>query len=867
MDSHGKASVLGIHQTNDGLKPGKDGNEEKENNAVYRSANYENENGEHYNGGMEEYYQGEEQHYDKNFEGNSKHNKTEEVERGGDGGNGEYELEGNSKNNLNSELLRNVSNKKKKNKYEGMYKGKMEKEKTNVGEKESTPYCSFNDYEEAGGGSQNGENGEVRTNENGYNHHHNPNDENRNNRERFDSIDEEKGEKALNKDKLKKIEKKKKMMMERSKKKKKENVDDKKFSEVYNSIYENLKKKKGNKKNNDNNCDDDEKNYTNKNDFYEINYASSDNVNSISSVDDDSLFNDDVLKKYIIGQVLNIMRTSFHWAITSFLLFSLFDHFSIFYVYRLVSFLTLFFFTPISIYLVKSRSIKFFLIATNTVRLIVWGFCIPALYTIYRDEIKKYYINRFYEFLFALLLFIDNIQVNISNLIDIDNNGIDFLSKKYHLKITEKSKRKFLTLHQFFFDASFIVVNPLIIFIMYLFSCFFNETYLRDVFIYLSSFIFAVITILSLVVYTMGLEEAEKKLKKNNSKQYSTFYESQNTAEENSIEDDDDDVDGMLESGNYNKHLQGEGNKDGNDNVHENRNGNDHRNENDNVHHRDNENDFEKYYARHNNKEEKYITYNNYPNIYNDQTKKYLTERSNIDYENYDGFEHMSLKNQYKKQFYEFYDNVIRIKNDNMLLFYVCSLSYLNSVEDIMILMLIPLTSIYVSEFFYINSIFSQILIAVTLISLTKCFENVSYYSNKKNIIALKDIFIGIILSGVSLLFFFFPFLMINHLNIYSFLVFYIFCCLFYFFFSTNLKTTLSLNLQKYVRESKSDIYNFVGLFMSFVNLVFVIFTAFFLSILDNFVINYVMICFFLIVLMGLLYAWGNVTLKKDNNK
>ncbi|WP_164114758.1 hypothetical protein [Serratia marcescens] len=45
------------------------------------------------------------------------------------------------------------------------------------------------------------------------------------------------------------------------------------------------------------------------------------------------------------------------------------------------------------------------------------------------------------------------------------------------------------------------------------------------------------------------------------------------------------------------------------------------------------------------------------------------------------------------------------------------------------------------------------------------------------------------------------------------------------------------------------------SLFMNFVNLLFVILTTFFLSVMDNFVVNYVMICFFLILLLGLLYA------------
>ncbi|KAI4839027.1 transporter [Plasmodium brasilianum] len=617
----------------------------------YRNNN--NVDDEYRNGGS--YY--EKENYQAGYDVDNNHrndsNDRNDLAQGACGDNYMYDM--NFNNNSNKELLLNVDKKKKKNKYDNMFNVKNEKKGEEI---KDIPYCSFNNFEEGalgiGGAAGVGAAAMIMNNE--------------------EDLNESNDYNSFNKEKLKKMDRKKKKILEKNKKKKKEDsnnnnnstLDDKKFSEVYNSIYENLKKKKEIKQNNN------EGNYTNKNDYYEINYNSSDQVNSVSSVDDDSLFNDDVLKKYII------------------------------------------------------------------------------------DEIKKYYINRFYELIFAILLIVDNIQVNISNLIDIDNNGIDFLSKKYDLKINEKAKRKFLTLHQFFFDASFIVVNPLIIFIMYLFSNFFNDIYLRDVFVYLSSFIFAVITIITLVVYASGLEQAERSLRRNSTNDHN--YQSQNTVD--SIEDGNEEKD-------YN-----------------------------------NENDFERYYEKQNNKNEKYVTYNNYPNIYNDQTKKYLTDRSHVEYDHYNNNNELSLNDQYKKQFSELYNNILRIKNEKTLLFYICSLSYLNSVEDIMILMLIPLTSIYVSEFFYINNIFLQVVVAVILISLTKCFENISYYSNKKNIIALKDIFIGIILSGASLL--------------------------------------LSLNLQKYVKESKSDIYNFVGLFMSFVNLIFVILTSFFLSILDNFVINYI---------------------------
>ncbi|SBT00986.1 conserved Plasmodium protein, unknown function [Plasmodium malariae] len=603
----------------------------------YRNNN--NVDDEYRNGGS--YY--EKENYQAGYDVDNNHrndsNDRNDLAQGACGDNYMYDM--NFNNNSNKELLLNVDKKKKKNKYDNMFNVKNEKKGEEI---KDIPYCSFNNFEEGalgiGGAAGVGAAAMIMNNE--------------------EDLNESNDYNSFNKEKLKKMDRKKKKILEKNKKKKKEDsnnnnnstLDDKKFSEVYNSIYENLKKKKEIKQNNN------EGNYTNKNDYYEINYNSSDQVNSVSSVDDDSLFNDDVLKKYIIGQV----------SIISYLIF----------IYP-------------CIYIFSKEKEYKILFNSNQ-----------------HNEIKKYYINRFYELIFAILLIVDNIQVNISNLIDIDNNGIDFLSKKYDLKINEKAKRKFLTLHQFFFDASFIVVNPLIIFIMYLFSNFFNDIYLRDVFVYLSSFIFAVITIITLVVYASGLEQAERSLRRNSTNDHN--YQSQNTVD--SIEDGNEEKD-------YN-----------------------------------NENDFERYYEKQNNKNEKYVTYNNYPNIYNDQTKKYLTDRSHVEYDHYNNNNELSLNDQYKKQFSELYNNILRIKNEKTLLFYICSLSYLNSVEDIMILMLIPLTSIYVSEFFYINNIFLQVVVAVILISLTKCFENISYYSNKKNIIALKDIFMNHPIGSLLIVFF-----------------------------------------------------------------------------------------------------------------
>ncbi|CXH99845.1 conserved Plasmodium membrane protein, unknown function [Plasmodium berghei] len=690
----------------------------------------------------------------------------------------ENEVSQHMENELNDNLLNNDGrNKKKKNKYErGIFKSKNDNNK-NTDENGNVPYRSFNDNE------NNEMDKKEDEDENNYKSK-NKNGENNNN--------------------------------------KKNKSDNQKFSEVYNSIYENLKKKKSGikQKHGNNNEDSNINKYDKRNNFYEINY-SSDHANSISSsIDGDSFFNDEVLKKYIVGQIFNIIRTSFQWAIAPFILFFLFEHYSIFYVYRIISFFILLLFTPISLYLIKKQNIKFFLLATNTTRTILWGVCIPILYSIYKDYIKKYYIDGSFEFLFCLLIIVDNMCINLSSIVDMDNNGIDYISKKYDIIITEKANRKYLTLHQFFFDVSFTIFNPLIVFVMYLFGRLFPQEYHRDLFVYLTSLYFAFISIISLVVYAIGLEGAESSSKREHINDNN--YELQNSPDN-------------IKEGNI-KDNEG------------------------------NENDFDQYYEKnYSNKSDQYATNytNTYPSVYVLQSQVY---NINDNYDPYSNKEIITLKDQYKKHFNNIKTNFKNISNDCKLLFYLSSLSFLNSVEDITTLMLIPFTSIFACEFFYVESLFMKVLIAVILISLVKCFENISYYCNKKNLIALKEPSMGMLLSGFSLVIYFFPFLLIRYLNIYIFLIFYTICSFLYIFFSTNLKATLLLNFQKHIKESKYDIYNFAGIFMSFVNSIFVISVIMLLSIVNNFVANYISICIFFIIVLFILCKCGNFVLKEDDD-
>ncbi|VTZ73222.1 conserved Plasmodium membrane protein, unknown function [Plasmodium yoelii] len=675
-----------------------------------------------------------------------------------DHGNNEYSISGNvqencefengvnqnMENELNDNLLNNNDgrNKKKKNKYErNIFKNKKNNNNNdNNGDENGTvPYRSFNDNDMDIKEDEDDKNGER--DENGEHNY---------------KLTNKNGEKNNNK---------------------KNKSNNQKFSEVYNSIYEDLKKKKSGikQKNGNNNEDNNINNYDKKNNFYEMNYYS-DNANSISSsIDGDSFFNDKVLKKYIVGQIFNIIRTSFQWAISPFILFFLFEHYSIFYVYRIISFFILLLFTPITLYLINKQNIKFFLLATNTTRTILWGICIPILYSLYKDYIKKYYIDSSFEFLFCILIIVDHMCINLSSIVDMDNNGIEYISKKYDIIITEKANRKYLTLHQFFFDVSFTIFNPLIIFVMYLFARFFSQEYHRDLFVYLTSIYFAFISIVSLIMYAIGLERTEsssKRGEKINDNNYK-FQNNLNNVEEGNIKDNEI-----------------------------------------------NENDFDKYYEKNNNNNNKSDQYvNNYTNAY---PSVYVMQNQvhsfNDNYDPYSNKEIITLKDQYKTHFKNIKINLKHISNDYKLLFYLSSLSFLNSVEDITMLMLIPFTSIFACEFFYVESLFIKVLIAIILISLVKCFENISYYCNKKKLVTLKE------------------------------------------------PSILSISFQKHIKESKYDICNFTGIFMSFFNSIFVIFVIMLLSIVNHFVANYISICIFFIIILFILCKCGSLILKEDDD-
>ncbi|CAD2086032.1 conserved Plasmodium membrane protein, unknown function [Plasmodium vinckei brucechwatti] len=577
--------------------------------------------------------------------------------------------------------------------------------------------------------------------------------------------------------------------------------DNQKFSEVYNSIYEDLKKKKSGIKQKHGN-----------NNSYEINY-SSDHANSMSSsVDGDSIFNDDILKRYAIGQIFNTIRTAFHWSMTPLILFFLFEQYSVFFVYRFVAFLILLLFTPVSLYLIKKQNIRFFLLATNTTRAILWGACIPLLYYTYQDYIKKYYLDGAYEFLFCLLIILDNMCINLSSILDIDNNGIDYISKKFDIKVTEKAHKKYLTLHQFFSDISFALFNPLIAFVMYLFSRFFAPEHHRDLFVYLTSLFFAVTSIVSLVVYTIGIEEGGSSLKK-----------------------------GQANDNNYELETNA-------DNV-----------EGGNAKDETNENDFDEYYEKNiSNKPNQYVSSftNVYPSINVMQSHIYNIDDNRDPYSNK---EIITLKDQYKKHFSSLGTGLKTVFSDFKLLYYLISLSFLNSAEDIATYMIIPMTSVFICEYRYIEKLFVKVLISIVLTSLAKCFENASYYCNKKNIVTIKDHTLGMFLSGFALVIFMFPFLLIDIMSISIFLVFFTICAFLFIFFSTHLKAKYSHHFQKRAQEYKSDIHSFAGIFMSLMNSIFIICVLMIFSYSRSYVTNHAMICMFYIIMLFILSKIGNI--------
>ncbi|SCM01265.1 conserved Plasmodium membrane protein, unknown function [Plasmodium chabaudi adami] len=579
-------------------------------------------------------------------------------------------------------------------------------------------------------------------------------------------------------------------------------LDNQKFSEVYNSIYEDLKKKKSGIKQKHGN-----------NNSYEINY-SSDHVNSMSSsVDGDSIFNDDVLKRYAVGQIFNTIRTSFHWAMTPLLLFFLFKQYSVFFLYRFISFLILLLFTPVSLYLIKKQNIRFFLLATNTTRAILWGVYIPLLYYIYQDYIKKYYLGPIYEFFFCLLIILDSMCINLSSILDIDNNGLDYISKKFDIRVTERAHKKYLTLHQFFSDISVALFNPLIAFVMYLFSRFFYPEDHRDLFIYLASLFFAVTSIVSLVVYTIGIEEADSSHKKGKSNDNN--YDLETNAD-------------IVEGGN--------------------------------AKHEANENDFDQYYEKNiSNQPNQYVSSftNAYPSISVMQNQIY---NINDNYDPYSNKEIITLKDQYKAHFCSLGTSLKTVFSDFRLLYYLTTLSFLNSAEDIMTYMIIPLTSIFICEYQYIEKLFIKVLISIILTSLAKCFENTSYYCNKKNIVTIKDHSLGMFLLGFALVIFMFPFLLIDVMSLGIFLIFYTVCLFLFFFFSVNLKAKFSLHFQKRTEEYKSsDIHSFAGLFMSFMNSIFILCMLTLLSYSRSYVTNHATICIFFIIMLFIFCKIGNI--------
>eukprot|EP01053_Blabericola_migrator_P002110 Blabericola_migrator_1__2109@NODE_1581_length_4236_cov_244_222116_g1033_i0_p1_GENE_NODE_1581_length_4236_cov_244_222116_g1033_i0NODE_1581_length_4236_cov_244_222116_g1033_i0_p1_ORF_typecomplete_len407_score63_15FAD_binding_5/PF00941_21/2_2FAD_binding_5/PF00941_21/1_8e02_NODE_1581_length_4236_cov_244_222116_g1033_i023433563 len=112
-------------------------------------------------------------------------------------------------------------------------------------------------------------------------------------------------------------------------------------------------------------------------------------------------------------------------------------------------------------------SIRSLLIATTSVRFVVWTFLIPMTWILFKNWLHWPHVL---WTCFVVFMLIDGNQVAFSNAVDIDCGGLDTLSSTYDLPLTDFLRYRFTTVHQLVFDSSFVLFTPPVVLVLLIIS-------------------------------------------------------------------------------------------------------------------------------------------------------------------------------------------------------------------------------------------------------------------------------------------------------------------------------------------------------------------------------------------------------------
>ncbi|EZG47893.1 putative transmembrane protein, partial [Gregarina niphandrodes] len=183
-----------------------------------------------------------------------------------------------------------------------------------------------------------------------------------------------------------------------------------------------------------------------------------------------------IWQAYITGQFFSVCKAALWWSTVGLLSMTLLDSELGLGATRGAFNVALLLSSPLAVQAAEDLALRPLLLHTTSLRLAVWSVGVPILYWLTAtglagdDGTDKIRLPPAALWtLVCAATFIDGIGAAYANSVDIDCGGLDILSAKYDLRLTDYVRFKYTSLHQAVFDAAFLAfVTPFIALLYFL---------------------------------------------------------------------------------------------------------------------------------------------------------------------------------------------------------------------------------------------------------------------------------------------------------------------------------------------------------------------------------------------------------------
>ncbi|KAJ1613781.1 membrane protein [Cryptosporidium canis] len=173
---------------------------------------------------------------------------------------------------------------------------------------------------------------------------------------------------------------------------------------------------------------------------------------------------DQIYKSFVCGQLISVVSAAIWWGFFGTVITFMMESDVAAGNARLVFNLMLIVVSPIARVISERAQMRSILVYVTMARSFVWCTYLPFLYLAGRYFGYKLIRETIGSAQFYAVIALDGALISLLNVVDLDCGGLSFLSHQFGIEITATQKSQAVYTHLTIFDASFILLNPILAF-------------------------------------------------------------------------------------------------------------------------------------------------------------------------------------------------------------------------------------------------------------------------------------------------------------------------------------------------------------------------------------------------------------------